>query len=191
MLSQSDLFQLSLWLSAGVAHLPHYPLCIYTRVFCLSVLVCLVCSSQPVFCVSGPAFYSLSFIALPGLDPCLACPDSEPACLATLPVPEPACWPVPLPPSGLPTSDLTQTLPAVRYRWPTSGLLTPACLDLSIACPCWNMKLLFIRRSLHLGLPFIPDTCSGNNTDVWADIVIGWGWRCTEISMSWNMDWMH
>ena len=47
------------------------------------------------FCVSAPAFPSLSFLALLVLT--LACPDSEPACLAILPDPEPACRPVPLP----------------------------------------------------------------------------------------------
>ena len=97
--------------------------------------VSLVCQVIQQLCSQLLLFPVSLFLALLVLT--LACPDSEPACLTTLPT-------------------LTLSLPAVRYRCPTSGLLTPASLDLSIACPCWIIKSLLIRRCLHLGLTFIP-----------------------------------
>ena len=113
-LTHPDLFHLSLCLSPtvpGVSHLPHYPLGTYICVFCLSVPVRLVCSSLPAFCVSAPAFPSLSFLTLLVLTP--ACPDSEPACL-------------------------TLSLPAVLYLG--LQLSTTACLDLSFPCPGCYIK---------------------------------------------------
>ena len=57
----------------GVAHLPHYPLCIYTRVLCLSIASSSCLSSQPAFLFSAPALPSLSLSRPPGFDPCLSC----------------------------------------------------------------------------------------------------------------------
>ncbi|KAM9498793.1 delta-sarcoglycan-like isoform 2-T2 [Salvelinus alpinus] len=81
----------------GVAHLLHYPLCVYTGVLCLSVASSSCLSSQPAFLSQLLLFPSLSFLVLLVLT--LACPDPEPARLTTLPAPdpEPACHPVPLP----------------------------------------------------------------------------------------------
>ncbi|KAM9419384.1 uncharacterized protein ACWYII_022551 [Salvelinus alpinus] len=61
----------------GVTHLPHYPLCIYTCVLCLSVASLSSLSSQPAFCLSS-CFSPVSlFLALLVLT--LTCPVSEPA----------------------------------------------------------------------------------------------------------------
>ena len=66
---------------------PTYPLGIYTCVICLSLPVHLVCSSQPVFCLSS--FFSpvSFFLVLLVMTP--ACHASEPACR---PVHLPLLW---------------------------------------------------------------------------------------------------
>ena len=115
-MSRPDLIHLSLCLSPGVAHLPHYHLCIYACVFCLFV-ASLSCLFKPtsgfsqllVFpshsCSRPPGFWLLPVLTL-----------------------SPPAWALCLP--------LTLSLPVVRCLCLYSGLPTPACLDLSFACPC-------------------------------------------------------
>ena len=65
----------------GVAHLPHYPQCIYTCFLCLSVasLSCLVRSYQHVF--PSPCFLKFSSLVSPVLTILLALTPSLPAVL--------------------------------------------------------------------------------------------------------------
>ena len=87
----------------GVAHLPHYPLCIYTCVLCLSVD-----KSTSIF-VSTPAFLQSLFWPLPVLTFCLP---AWPLCLSlTLSLPS---FALPLDYQPLPD----RTLTAVLYLCP-------------------------------------------------------------------------
>ena len=84
-MSRSDLFHMSLCLSPPPPGVAYYPWCIYPCVSCLSVPVHLVCFSKstsvfPVLLL----FAILLFLVL--LVSTLVCPDSQPACLTTLPV---------------------------------------------------------------------------------------------------------
>ena len=54
-------------------------------------------------------------------------------------------------------------LPADLHLCPTSGLLPPACLDLSIVYPCWNIKPLSIRRVCIWVLPWFLIVRSGHD----------------------------
>lgn len=85
-LSHPHLFYLSLCLSPPPPGVTYYPWCIYSCMSCLSGPVRLVWQINQRFGVSAPAFPSLSFLALLVLT--LACPDSEPTCLTTLPAPD-------------------------------------------------------------------------------------------------------
>ena len=81
-LSHPDLFHLScacLHSPPGVAHLPHYPQCIYTCVLCLSVVISFsFIKPTSVFPVLL-SFSSSSFLVFLVFDHS-ACPDTEPSC---------------------------------------------------------------------------------------------------------------
>ena len=114
----------------GVAHLPHYPLCIFTCVLCLSVASSF-CSWNLPACVSLLLPVSCScFLVFPGFDSS-ACTDPESACRSVPCLTSLDYWP-------LPAFDLSFACPCIRNQ----RLLLRHCLHLGHT---WNV----IVRSGH------------------------------------------
>jgi hypothetical protein len=160
--SHPDLFHLSLWWSPPPSRCcPSSPLSPVYLYLCSRF----VCCQFILFARVNQCFASqllLFPVSLPlGFDLCQSwlrarMPDHSACPWACLPADLYLC-----PLSGLPTSALHwpwACLPSGTIGPP--GLLTHACLELIIACPCWDIKLLFIWRGLYLGLTFIPDNWS-------------------------------
>jgi hypothetical protein len=133
--SHPDLFHLYLWLSPPPSRCRLSSPLSTVYLYLCSLFVCcqfiLFVKSTSGF-VSQLLLFPVSLLlAPPGFDPCLSwdrLPDDSVWPWARLPTctfaPPLDSWPLP-----------TLSLPAVRYCCPTSGLLIPACLDLSIAWP--------------------------------------------------------
>ena len=113
--SQPDLFRLCAGLlpNPGVAHLTHYPQCMYTCVLCLSVASssCLINPTTcfPIFL----SFSSLCFLVSPGFT-ISACPDPEPACRSVPCDTALDYWPLPALTCCLPAPCFCNTLLLLR-----------------------------------------------------------------------------
>ena len=136
LLSLPDLFHLSLWLSPPPPGVIYFPQCIYPCVSCLSVPVCLVCSSQPVCFSHAPAFSFLFLLVLPVWTL---------TCFWTL---YPPAWPFSLP------------WPRACLPFCTSGpeLVLTFCLSITILLPTPFGLLINILDSNHL--PPVSASCA-------------------------------
>ena len=134
-LSLPDVFYLSLHLSLpppGVAHLPHYPQCIYTCVLCLSVASSFCFVKPTSVCPLAPVCSCSYFVVFPGFE-LSACADPVPACRSIPCHTSLDYWPMPA---------LTLRLPAIldllHPFW-----ITDLCLPLTCRLPAPVLEIHF------------------------------------------------